>query len=163
MKNTNSVVLFFCLVGYAMGIFVPNTVFAGCIGTYYAKEFANGEEGVVTSYSLWTFSKFGSVVSVSSSEPTVPFGGAQGNWKRIGANKIESKTFDFSGPTPNPSYPNVARIEAVFKFKEDCSGTVLGQSKINVISCPVAEGPLCTSGFPVVTDKPIELIRVSGR
>ncbi|MDD5033747.1 MAG: hypothetical protein PHE55_03235 [Methylococcaceae bacterium] len=162
MKKSNSLVLLFGVVGFGMSVLMPSMAVARCTGTYYAKEFANGIGEPITGYSLWTFSKDGSVISGSNGEPVVPFGTSQGSWRSAGDNKIKSKTFNFSGPNLNPAYPNVARVEAIFQFDNNCSGTVGAQSKFSVISCPLSEGPLCPSGFPVVTDKPIELTRISG-
>lgn len=161
MKKATVSVSLFAVVILGVGLLMPNIVFAECVGTYYAKEFAHGRGKPATGYSLWTFSNDGAVVSSSNGEPSVPFSTAQGNYWAIGYKAIKSTTFDFSGPNPNPAYPNVSRVEAVFQFKNNCNGTVAGKSKFSVISCPVSEGPLCAPGFPVVTDQAIELMRIS--
>ena len=141
-------------------IFTGSHSMAGdtCTGTFYAVE---GPSNAPIGYSLWTFSKDGSVISSSSSEPSVPFSTAQGNWEIYGRQFIKSKTFDFSGPNPNLNYPNVARIDASFKFHNNCSRTVAGQSKFSVTSCPVSEGPNCAFGTVISKDVAIELTRIS--
>lgn len=131
---------------------------SACVGTFYAVE---GPSNAPTGHSLWTFERNGSVVSSSSSEPVVPFSTSQGNWNIQSRGLIRSLTFDFSGPNPNPSFPNVVRVDATFNFQRNCKATVPGTSKFSVISCPVAEGPLCSPGQVIVSDSPIELTKVA--
>jgi len=160
MKKANSLVLLLGIVSFGMSVVMPSRALAICTGTYYATEFADGRSNPPTGISLWTFAEDGSVVFGSSNEPAGPFGTSQGNWRPAqNANKIKSKAFNFSGP--GTTYPQVARVEATFAFKNNCSGTVGGQSKFSVTLCLVSDGPLCSPGTRIVTDALIELTRVS--
>ncbi len=154
-----------CLVfiGLMVSMLTPVSVYAGCTGTYYATEYANGEDQPATGYSLWTFGKFGTLISNSSSEPSVPFSGAQGNWQAVAPRKITTTSFDFSGSNSDSTYPTIAKVDTTFTFTRDCSATVTGKSRYQVTLCPVEQGPLCPSGTVIISDKPIELIRVAGK
>jgi hypothetical protein len=144
------------------GVLVPELApeSKACKGTYYAVEGGASPSG----YSLWTFSEDGSVVSNSAAQPATPFSTAQGNWRVVRFEKnyalIKSTTFVFSGPSPNPSYPYIGRVEANFKFKGDCSATIPGASTFSITSCDTSAGPLCNNAAGVA-NIPIQLTRVS--
>jgi hypothetical protein len=114
-----------------------------CIpGSYLVKEGSG-------TWSIWTFSKDGTVEFSSSAQGAFHFSDARGAWRKTRSLEAKLTLLDFTfGATPQPD--SIARVDATFSFSKKCT-TLEGNFELRFFD-PVTEDPLdinSDSGDPV--------------
>jgi hypothetical protein len=105
----------------------------GCIPGSYLMHEAGG------AFSLWTFTKEGTIQMASSAQGPLNFSDGHGAWKQTGSRKAKTSFLDFNyGQAPPPDA--VARVDAVLTFSKKCT-TVQGDFELRFFDL-ASEDPL---------------------